>query len=73
MKAIASGVSPAVEERRAKRRLKEARDFARIAQGWMDRAPIADSTPVDAWKAGRAYTRALTAPEVGAAQFDPKF
>ncbi len=43
-KAIADGVSPAVEKQRAKRRLKEARDFAQVAQGWMDRAPMADST-----------------------------
>jgi len=42
-KAIADGVSPAVEKQRAKRRLKEARDFAQVAQGWMDRAPMADS------------------------------
>jgi len=44
-KAIADGVSPAVEKQRAKRRRKEARDFAQVAQGWMDRAPMADSTP----------------------------
>lgn len=43
-KAIADGVSPAVEKQRAKRRLKEAHDFAQVAQGWMDRAPMADST-----------------------------
>ena len=43
-KAIADGVSPAVEKQRAKRRLKKARDFAQVAQGWMDRAPMADST-----------------------------
>jgi hypothetical protein len=43
-KAIADGVSPAVEKQRAKRRLKEAQDFAQVAQGWMDRAPMADST-----------------------------
>lgn len=43
-KAIADGVSPAVEKQRAKRRLSEARDFAQVAQGWMDRAPMADST-----------------------------
>ena len=43
-KAIADGVSPAVEKQRAKRRLKEADDFAQVAQGWMERAPMADST-----------------------------
>lgn len=41
---IADGVSPALEKQRAKRRLKEARDFAHVAQKWMDTAPMADST-----------------------------
>lgn len=41
---IAEGVSPALEKQRAKRRLKEARDFAHVAQKWMDTAPMADST-----------------------------
>nr|WP_314433925.1 integrase arm-type DNA-binding domain-containing protein [uncultured Brevundimonas sp.] len=41
---IAEGASPAVEKQRAKRRLKEARSFEHVAQGWMDKAPMADST-----------------------------
>ena len=41
---IAEGVSPALEKQRAKRRLREARDFAHVAQKWMDEAPMADST-----------------------------
>ncbi|MCW0046806.1 Arm DNA-binding domain-containing protein [Brevundimonas sp. BT-123] len=41
---IADGVSPALEKQRAKRRLKEARDFAHVAQKWMNTAPMADST-----------------------------
>lgn len=41
---IAEGVSPALEKQRAKRRLREARDFAHVAQKWMDDAPMADST-----------------------------
>lgn len=41
---IAEGVSPALEKQRAKRRLREARDFAHVAQKWMEEAPMADST-----------------------------
>ncbi|UQV18977.1 tyrosine-type recombinase/integrase [Brevundimonas albigilva] len=41
---IASGVSPALEKQRAKRRLQEARSFEHVAQRWMDTAPMADST-----------------------------
>ena len=41
---IAGGVSPALEKQRAKRRLQEARSFEHIAQAWMDKAPMADST-----------------------------
>nr|WP_231378735.1 site-specific integrase [Brevundimonas sp. BAL450] len=41
---IADGVSPAMEKQRAKRRLKEARSFEHVAQAWMDKAPMADST-----------------------------
>lgn len=43
-RSIAEGLSPAVEKQRAKRRLREARDFAHVAQKWMDDAPMADST-----------------------------
>nr|WP_292104742.1 hypothetical protein [Brevundimonas sp.] len=38
---IADGVSPAMEKQRAKRRLKEARSFEHVGQGWMDKAPMA--------------------------------
>lgn len=41
---IAGGVSPALEKQRAKRRLQEARSFEHVAQAWMDKAPMADST-----------------------------
>jgi len=41
---IAEGVSPALEKQRAKRRLREARDFAHVAQKWMEEALMADST-----------------------------
>lgn len=41
---IAEGVSPAVEKQRAKRRLKEASSFGHVAQNWIDKAPMADST-----------------------------
>ncbi len=41
---IAEGASPAIEKQRAKRRLQEARSFEHVAQAWMDKAPMADST-----------------------------
>ncbi|MGX5636829.1 tyrosine-type recombinase/integrase [Brevundimonas diminuta ATCC 11568] len=41
---IAEGASPAIEKQRAKRRLKESRSFEHVAQAWMDKAPMADST-----------------------------
>lgn len=41
---ISEGASPAIEKQRAKRRLKEAQSFEHVAQGWMDKAPMADST-----------------------------
>ena len=41
---IADGASPAIEKQRAKRRLQEARSFEHVAQAWMDKAPMADST-----------------------------
>ncbi|GAA0217388.1 integrase [Brevundimonas nasdae] len=41
---IAEGASPAIEKQRAKRRLQESRSFEHVAQAWMDKAPMADST-----------------------------
>lgn len=41
---IAEGASPAIEKQRAKRRLKASRSFEDVAQAWMDKAPMADST-----------------------------
>ncbi len=41
---IPDGVSPALEKQRAKRRLKQARSFEHVAQAWMEKAPMADST-----------------------------
>ena len=41
---IAAGISPALEKQRAKRRLKETRSFERLAEQWMNSAPMADST-----------------------------
>lgn len=41
---IAEGASPAIEKQRAKRRLQETRSFEHVAQTWMEKAPMADST-----------------------------
>lgn len=41
---IAEGASPAIEKQRAKRRLQESRSFEHVANAWMDKAPMADST-----------------------------
>ncbi len=41
---MAEGASPAIEKQRAKRRLQESRSFEHVAQAWMDKAPMADST-----------------------------
>ena len=41
---IAEGASPAIEKQRAKRRLKSSRSFEHVAQAWMDKAPMANST-----------------------------
>jgi integrase len=41
---VGEGVSPAIEKRREKRRLKEAKSFGEFGEKWMNTAPMADST-----------------------------
>jgi integrase len=41
---IGEGVSPAIEKKREKRRLKEAKSFGEFGEKWMNTAPMADST-----------------------------
>ena len=43
-RAIADGVSPAIEKQREKRRLKEAKSFGEFGEKWLTAAPMADST-----------------------------
>ena len=43
-KAIADGISPAIEKQREKRRLKEAKSFGEFGEKWLTAAPMADST-----------------------------
>ena len=43
-RAIADGVSPAIEKQRQKRRLKEAKSFGEFGEKWLTAAPMADST-----------------------------
>jgi integrase len=41
---ITSGLSPAIEKQREKRRIKEAKSFGEFGEKWMTAAPMADST-----------------------------
>jgi integrase len=43
-RAIAEGISPAIEKQREKRRLKEAKSFGEFGEKWLTAAPMADST-----------------------------
>jgi len=43
-RAIAAGISPAIEKQREKRRLKEAKSFGEFGEKWLTAAPMADST-----------------------------
>ena len=43
-RAIREGRSPAMEKQRAKRRLKEAKNFGSLGERWLTSAPMADST-----------------------------
>lgn len=43
-KIVRSGVSPAQEKQRDKRRLKDAQTFGQFAERWFEEAPMADST-----------------------------
>ena len=43
-RAIADGISPAIEKQREKRRLKEAKSFGEFGEKWLTAAPMADST-----------------------------
>ena len=43
-RAIADGVSPAIEKQREKRQLKEAKSFGEFGEKWLTAAPMADST-----------------------------
>ena len=43
-RAIADGVSPAIEKQREKRRLKEAKSFGEFGEKWLTAAAMADST-----------------------------
>jgi integrase len=43
-RAVAQGISPAIEKQREKRRLKEAKSFGELGEKWLQAAPMADST-----------------------------
>ncbi len=43
-RSVATGVSPAQEKQREKRRMKEARSFGAFGERWLSDAPMADST-----------------------------
>ncbi len=43
-RAIADGISPAIEKQREKRRLKESKSFGEFGEKWLTAAPMADST-----------------------------
>jgi integrase len=43
-RAVADGISPAIEKQREKRRIKEARSFGEFGEKWLTAAPMADST-----------------------------
>jgi integrase len=43
-RAVADGISPAIEKQREKRRIKEARCFGEFGEKWLTAAPMADST-----------------------------
>jgi integrase len=43
-RAVAQGISPAIEKQREKRRLKEAKSFGELGEKWLQAAPTADST-----------------------------
>lgn len=43
-RAVADGISPAIQKQREKRRIKEARSFGEFGEKWLTAAPMADST-----------------------------
>ena len=43
-RAVADGISPAIEKQREKRRIKEAKSFGEFGEKWLTAAPMADST-----------------------------
>ena len=43
-RAVAQGISPAIEKQREKRRLKEAKSFGELGEKWLQAGPMADST-----------------------------
>jgi integrase len=43
-RAVADGISPAIEKQREKRRIKEAKSFGEFGENWLTAAPMADST-----------------------------